>query len=781
MTRAATDAEGAAAANESSWSKVGEEFEHFAKHARAHVLSLAGASEGTKAFTGILAHMPAQLLLAGAAIAVLTAAYARGEGEARDYAKALALTGNAAGVTVGQLAIYAEQIGKTTSNTHVAADALAKLAATGAIGGENLRQFAKVAIELEEKLGQSVEQTAKNFTDLSNDPLAATQQLGKALGYLTPQLYDQIRAFEQQGDTVHAASLAQNAYAEASKKAVEQAEPNIGLLERAWNKVKNATSTAASAVASIGRRSTEEQQLADLQAQRGNRALGTLRPGFDTTQQLINDRAEQRLLKIVQAQKEEAKAQADASQKAADFNEEIARQPALLEAAASIAKASYDAQTQSLQRAYQAQAGVIQAQDDLLEAQRSTGLLDDQQYYAAKIDLIKKSGDAQAAEITREIALAKSQAAAEASTLSAQIGNTTNPAALATLRAQQVQQTLASEQKIKDLTAQRAQVARDTSTKIVSANLQEAASVATLSRSYADLVASTNSYNESLREQYKETLNGIGAGDAAREFNSQISQFRSAAQAKLDDNAAQLRNSDGGDAAQQRAAQSERIIRQGLDRQIADYTRYYKTLQDKQSDWVNGAKEAFHNYIDQAKNVAALSNEAFSQSFKDMEDAIVAFATTGKFSFKDLANSILADLVRMEVRILESKVLESVLGSLFSGAAGSLGSTSGVGELSGSTVGYAATGAITNAGKPFIVGEKGPELFVPNQAGTIVPNGQWGGGGGVNIVNNNNFGPGSDIAAISAELDRRDAKIKGDVFSSIKRGEWNLALRSART
>lgn len=782
VTRAAGGAEEAAAANEGAWSKVGAEFEEFAKHARAHVLSLAGATEGTRAFTGILAHLPAQLLLAGAAIALLTAAYSRGEGEAANYAKSLALTGNAAGVTVGQLALFADRVGNVTTNTHEAADALAKLASTGAIGGQNLQQFAIIAIELQEKLGQSIEDTAKNFADLANDPLAATQQLGRALGYLTPELYDQIRAYEQQGDTIHAASLAQQAYADASKKAVEEVSPNLGYLERAWNSVKNATSSAASAAASIGRRTSPEQELSQLTSQRGDRQLGTVRPGFYGLQDVQNDAREQQLQKFVDAQKAAAQVQADTTQKAKDYNDELARQPALLQAAQAISKAYYDAQTQDVQRAYTAQAALIQAQDDLLEEQRSAGILEDQQYYAAKIALIQKSGATQAAEIDKEIALAKKQAAAEDAATNAEIGSAKDPAAVATLRAQQIEQQVASQQKLKDLSAQRAQVALDTSTKISIANLQEGESVANLTRAYADLVAQSESYNESLRQQYQETLRGVGAGDATRGFNSQIAQFRSAAQLKLDENTAQLRNSDGGPAAQQRASETERIIKQGLDRQIANYTDYYKQLQEKQSDWLNGAKEAFNNYIDQAKNVAGLTNTAFTNSFKDIEDSLVNLATTGKFSFHDLANSILGELIRIEVKILESQVLSSIFSAF---GYSSFGSAPAGGAIAASEFGggftMAANGAQASAGQPFIIGERGPELFVPSQSGTIVPNGKWqGGGGGVTIVNNNNFGPGSDVGAISADLDRRDAKTKSDIFNSIKRGEWNTALRASR-
>jgi phage-related minor tail protein len=41
------------------------------------------------------------------------------------------------------------------------------------------------------------------------------------------------------------------------------------------------------------------------------------------------------------------------------------------------------------------------------------------------------------------------------------------------------------------------------------------------------------------------------------------------------------------------------------------------------------------------------------------------------------------------------------------------------------------------AGKPYMVGENGREMFVPNSAGSIVPNNQLGGGGGQTMVTYN--------------------------------------------
>ena len=59
-----------------------------------------------------------------------------------------------------------------------------------------------------------------------------------------------------------------------------------------------------------------------------------------------------------------------------------------------------------------------------------------------------------------------------------------------------------------------------------------------------------------------------------------------------------------------------------------------------------------------------------------------------------------------------------------------------------------------SAGNPYIVGEEGPELFVPSGTGTIIPNGQMG-GGGIRIesivINANSYAEGRAAARGFAE------------------------------
>jgi tape measure domain-containing protein len=57
-----------------------------------------------------------------------------------------------------------------------------------------------------------------------------------------------------------------------------------------------------------------------------------------------------------------------------------------------------------------------------------------------------------------------------------------------------------------------------------------------------------------------------------------------------------------------------------------------------------------------------------------------------------------------------------------------------IGNLLGTSIGARAAGGPVGGGKPYVVGERGPELFVPNGSGHIVPNHQMGGGVTINMT-----------------------------------------------
>jgi phage-related minor tail protein len=76
-----------------------------------------------------------------------------------------------------------------------------------------------------------------------------------------------------------------------------------------------------------------------------------------------------------------------------------------------------------------------------------------------------------------------------------------------------------------------------------------------------------------------------------------------------------------------------------------------------------------------------------------------------------------------------------------------------------------AKGGRPPVGRPSIVGEKGPELFVPRSSGTIVPNNKLGGGGSTSVVVN------VDASGTDVQGDDGQAKELGTLISVAVQGE----------
>jgi len=165
-----------------------------------------------------------------------------------------------------------------------------------------------------------------------------------------------------------------------------------------------------------------------------------------------------------------------------------------------------------------------------------------------------------------------------------------------------------------------------------------------------------------------------------------------------------------------------------------------KNLEQSRS-WEQGWADAFNSYIDNATNAATRAGEVFGAVTSNMNSAIDNFVENGKFSFGDLAKSIIQDLIKIELKAQATKLLSMV------------GGGGGIFSAIGSLFGFAEGGS-PPVNKPSIVGEKGPELFIPRSAGTIIPNGAGMGGGTVNktyITNNISAIDSKSVAQMFAE------------------------------
>lgn len=144
-----------------------------------------------------------------------------------------------------------------------------------------------------------------------------------------------------------------------------------------------------------------------------------------------------------------------------------------------------------------------------------------------------------------------------------------------------------------------------------------------------------------------------------------------------------------------------------------------------------GAKEAFKNYIEEAGNMAKQTNDVFTKAFKGIEDALTNFVTTGKLNFKDLANSIIQDLIRIAIR---TAVMKPILGSLGITAFANGGIMTGAGEV---PLRKYAAGGIANSPQLAMFGEGSqPEAYVPLPDGRTIPVTMSGGGSTNNVTVN---------------------------------------------
>lgn len=122
--------------------------------------------------------------------------------------------------------------------------------------------------------------------------------------------------------------------------------------------------------------------------------------------------------------------------------------------------------------------------------------------------------------------------------------------------------------------------------------------------------------------------------------------------------------------------------------------------QRKEREWATGTKSAFDNYVENATNAAAQAEMLFSNAFQNMEDALVDFVKTGKLDFRSLADSIITDLIRIQVRQSMARMVggnADVLGGI-----GSLffpgGDSGSPGAYTGDAAAFAMGGIMTANG-----------------------------------------------------------------------------------
>lgn len=263
--------------------------------------------------------------LAGA-LAVVAIGYVKGSDEAARFRRILVETGNASGQTAEGLQAQARAIAQLSGGSiSGAADTLAEVAASGKFAGEQIAIVARTAELLRVKAGRDVGETVAAFSALADDPVKGADELNRKINFLTGSLAQQIRTLRDQGRTQEASTLAMKAYEATVAERTPQIEKNLGLLEKAWKKIKAGTAAAADAITGIGRADDQAdfdrliKRRQELEARLANgsnagRRSGTTRAELEDVKRQIEARSEARVAAEKQAGKDAARKRAVSAQ-----------------------------------------------------------------------------------------------------------------------------------------------------------------------------------------------------------------------------------------------------------------------------------------------------------------------------------------------------------------------------------------------------------------------------------------------------------------------------------
>jgi len=147
---------------------------------------------------------------------------------------------------------------------------------------------------------------------------------------------------------------------------------------------------------------------------------------------------------------------------------------------------------------------------------------------------------------------------------------------------------------------------------------------------------------------------------------------------------------------------------------------------------VRATTQGFNADLDSMRSALDTSLlDGFDKAGSVLERGLTSALRRGSLGFDDLKRVAFSALDSIAAHALNSGI-----GSLFGGSAGSSGLSGLIGQSFGALLGLPgrATGGPVSPGRGYVVGENGPELFVPTSSGRIAPNlGSASGGAGRDV------------------------------------------------
>lgn len=196
---------------------------------------------------------------------------------------------------------------------------------------------------------------------------------------------------------------------------------------------------------------------------------------------------------------------------------------------------------------------------------------------------------------------------------------------------------------------------------------------------------------------------------------------------------------------------------------LADLEYELGTLTDEQKQRLQELRAEYEKLqatLEMQEHLQNFMKNSMEQLGKSISDNLADAVMSGKLSLDSLLDIGKQFVKQMISEFIRLAIVNQILNSIFPGA--------GLPTIS---LGKRAGGGTVNPRSPYIVGERGPEVFVPAGAGKIVPNGAMGslsgsGGGGVTVQQTINIETGV-AQTVRAEIATLLPTIKADTVKAV--------------
>ncbi|WP_232465740.1 phage tail length tape measure family protein [Burkholderia ubonensis] len=624
---------------------------------------------------------------AGAAFLFAKEIYA-GYESAQQFKKAIAGTGGYLGTSTEQMLAWSNRLQDGRTSLFAIREAMAQVAATGRVMGDDLGLATRAAIGMAADIGIGTDKAAESLAKIQDDVLKWVSEYQKAHHTFNASQIEEIENFVKQGDTASAFRTVLNGIAGAHEKIAADADKHMGAVLTWWRQWGAIIDRVKGAIMNIGVPSTLTQQIGEQLAKveqlqgalaahsgaavNGPNGLISAREALAIEMKkldvLRDQQAEQ--FKAIRQREKDAK-EGDAAVRVGEYlrsnkyatpKERQALDLQVEKEAFATATLDLDKNSAKYEEALKRHQGNITRINELY-ARRTRhhvnegGLNSELARLEAANRVIEK--EAKRSESTlkaqREIGLVDSETYfqrlhdIQAKALDQQIANAKQREQVASAKKEKSAYETASAA-YKDLAAQREQIDKDLNSSFEKLSAQRAANVTKFSMQEAA------AYGAQVDKYADERHTRFMLADEKAKYDG-LTALRDQFERKM----ASLAESYSGPTADQKEYQERsRIAGEFYRRAVEAYQAHQEEIQAARESFGAQFKKGYADLVGSSQTTAEAVASGFRTAFDSLGSGLETFITTGKASFSSFATSVLADLAKIALRQAEIATFRSM-------------------------------------------------------------------------------------------------------------------------